>query len=240
MECAATHSGTTQRLALARSADIVARVEATSDAGAAASADDVLAFWFGDAPRDTDDVKRCMRHWFGGSAECDRVIRERFERLIAPAAANGLPGWLATARGRLALIVLLDQFPRNIYRGTAAAFAYDSAAREIARAGIDAAVDRQLAPLERMFFYLPLEHSESLADQERAVSLFAALAEVEAPPYLRVALQGSLDYARQHRDIIARFGRFPHRNAVLGRRNTDSETAFLEQGGPTFGQPATP
>ncbi len=200
----------------------------------------MLAFWFGNAPRDGDDVKRCMRRWFGGLAECDRVIRERFESLIAPAAANDLPGWPATARGRLAMVLLLDQFPRNIYRGTAAAFAYDAAARALAHAGIAAALDRQLAPLERMFFYLPLEHSESLADQELAVALFAALAEVEAPPYLRAALQEALDYARQHRDIIAQFGRFPHRNAALGRRNTGAETAFLEHGGPTFGQPATP
>jgi len=226
-------------LALTRSADIVVGVEPTPNARAGATADDVLAFWFGDAPRSTEDVKRCMQRWFGGRPECDRVIRERFESLIAAAAANDLPGWPATARGRLAAVVLLDQFPRNIYRGTAAAFAYDAAARELTKDGIDAALDHELAPLERMFFYLPLEHSESLADQDLAVALFAALAEVAAPPYLRAALQGSLEYARQHRDIIARFGRFPHRNAVLGRHNTDAEAAFLETGGPTFGQPAS-
>jgi uncharacterized protein (DUF924 family) len=213
-------------------------VDSHAAAEAASGADDVLAFWFGDPPCGADDVKRCMKRWFSGGIEGDRAIRERFEPTIAAAAAQRLDDWMDSARGRLALIVVLDQFPRNIYRGSADAFAYDARAREIAKAGVEAKLDRCLKPLERLFFYLPLEHSESLEDQRSSVALFGRLAELDVADYLRDALVGSVDYARQHHDIIARFGRFPHRNAVLGRDSTAEELDFLERDGPTFGQRA--
>lgn len=198
---------------------------------------DVLAFWFGDSPTNADDVERCMRRWFGGDREADRVILERFSPAVAAAAAHELDDWLASARGRLALIVVLDQFPRSLYRGSGAAFAHDAQARALTRAGLDAQADLGLEPLERMFFYLPLEHSESLDDQTLSVTLFERLGQLDVVPYLRTTLNESIDYARQHRDIIARFGRFPHRNAALERDSTAEEVAFLAHGGPTFGQP---
>jgi uncharacterized protein (DUF924 family) len=199
--------------------------------------DDVLAFWFGDNPTNTDDVERCMRRWFGGDHEADRAIRERFSSAVVAAAAQDLDAWRASARGRLALIIVLDQFPRSLHRGSGAAFAHDALARSLTRAGLDRKDDLGLEPLERMFFYMPLEHSESLDDQTLSVTLFERLGCLDVAPYLRATLAESVDYARQHRDIIARFGRFPHRNAALERHSTAEEIAFLAQGGPTFGQP---
>lgn len=175
----------------------------------------VLEFWFsaGARPR-----------WFVRSDEFDREIRERLGELHARAAAGGLDGWATTRQGALALVLLLDQVPRNVFRGTAGAFASDAKARAVACAAIDAGLDRDMSQEERLFLYLPLEHSEDLADQERCVELMRELD--EAPNWL--------DYAIRHRDIIARFGRFPHRNAVLGRVSTDEEREFLLQPGSSF------
>ena len=150
------------------------------------------------------------------------------------AAADGsLDGWRETALGQLALIVLTDQFPRNMYRDTPAAFAFDALARRWCHEGIEAEADRALRPIERVFFYLPLEHSESLADQDLSLSVFRELA-LEAAPAMRESFDNFASYAVRHHAVIARFGRFPHRNAILGRASTPEEAAFLLTPGSSF------
>jgi uncharacterized protein (DUF924 family) len=149
------------------------------------------------------------------------------------AAAGKLDDWAQHARGRLALILLFDQFPRNMYRDTPRAFACDPLARRLALDGIAAGADRSLRAIERVFFYLPLEHSESVELQERSVTLFTALA-AGVPGADRKTFAGYLDFAVRHRDVIHRFGRFPHRNHILDRDSTPEETAFLKQPGSSF------
>jgi uncharacterized protein (DUF924 family) len=168
-------------------------------------------------------------------AHRDALMAERFGLAAEAAAAGRLDDWAATPSGRLALILLLDQLPRNLYRGTARAFATDAAARALTVEGIEIGHDRALHPLERVFFYLPLEHAESPADQERCVQLFEAL-QREAPPGFEEPFAGFTRFARWHRDIVARFGRFPHRNRLLGRADTTEETRYLQGDAPAFGQ----
>jgi uncharacterized protein (DUF924 family) len=189
--------------------------------------EEILAFWFGAefdpaAPPAADR----QRLWFGKDDATDRLIRERFGVDVERAGAGGLDGWAAEPRGRLALIILLDQFTRNIYRASPRAFASDHKALALSQEGMMHGHDRALAPLQRVFFYLPMEHAEDLAVQERCVAAFEALLG-EAPSGAEKAFEGFLDYARRHRDIIARFGRFPHRNAILGRGSTPEEQEFL-------------
>lgn len=172
--------------------------------------------------------------WFGSGARHDAEIRERFGALHDRASRNELhSNWDATARGRLALIVLLDQFSRHIHRGTARAFAQDPAAQQLTLAGIDVGIDLQLAPVQRSFFYLPLEHAEDRALQARSVQCYERLATAVAEAW-RKDYESFLDYARRHQAVIERFGRFPHRNALLGRPSTPDEAAFLEQPGSSF------
>jgi len=217
---------------------MVPRVDPLFDKPVPQTAEDVLAFWFGRAPESEADVKACMKRWYGGGPELDAEIDARFGPLMAAAANSELTDWATSPRGRLGLIVLLDQFPRSVYRSTAGAFAQDSLALDLTMTGMAARFDSRLDPLERLFFYMPLQHSESLEVQQQSVAAFEALAAAHAELFLRKALLGSADYARQHRDIIAQFGRFPHRNSVLGRRSTPEEARYLEQGGATFGQSA--
>ena len=165
----------------------------------------------------------------------DAELRARFEPLVREAAAGALDAWAVSPRGRLALILLLDQLPRNLFRGEPRAFATDAQALAWTLSGMDAGLDRALPPIERTFFYMPMEHAEDLAVQERGVAAFQALAR-EAPPALRAALEGSAAYAVLHRDLIARFGRFPHRNSVLARAATADEERYLAEGGARFGQ----
>jgi uncharacterized protein (DUF924 family) len=195
--------------------------------------DEVLAFWFGRAADDAGVLASQGARWFARDAEFDAAIRERFAPLREEAVAGRLDAWLATPRGRLALILLVDQFSRNLFRGDARAFEHDPLARRWSLDGIRAGDDRALRAIERVFFYLPLEHSESLADQQRAVQLFANLRD-EAPAALLGNFAGFLDYAQRHHDVIARFGRFPHRNGALGRASTAEEIAFLAQPGSSF------
>jgi uncharacterized protein (DUF924 family) len=176
--------------------------------------DEVLAFWFSDDAR---------AHWFSRSDEFDVQVREQLGPAYARAARGELDGWAADPRGALALVVLLDQVPRNLHRGSPAAFASDEAALRHARAAVDAGQDAGMAEDERVFLYLPFEHSESLADQDRCCALTKALSE----PMWH-------DFAVRHRDIIARFGRFPHRNAALGRVSTPEEREFLTRPGSSF------
>ncbi|MBI1394894.1 MAG: DUF924 family protein [Betaproteobacteria bacterium] len=193
----------------------------------------IREFWFGpDAP---DDVvaDRQAPLWWAKNAETDATIARRFTGCIEQAAAGALDDWTLTPEGRLALILLTDQFPRNVFRGSPRAFAFDEHARRWCREGLDAGIDRQLRAIDRVFFYLPLEHSELLADQERCVTLVESLRD-DAVPSFRKAAEGFLDFAVRHRDIVRRFGRFPHRNDILGRTSSPEETAFLQQPGSSF------
>lgn len=175
---------------------------------------DVLRFWF-------DDLGR--KAWFAPDTAIDTQIRERFLPLISELVAQPVDQALSSADRALATVIALDQFPRNIFRGEARAFATDAAALAIAKEAIARGLDKQLPIERRVFLYLPFEHSEQLADQERCIELTAALGDDE---YTR--------YARLHHDVIARFGRFPHRNAILGRTPTLEELAFLKEPGSSF------
>jgi uncharacterized protein (DUF924 family) len=170
----------------------------------------VLAFWRKAGPK----------RWFTKSAAFDRQIRARFLPTYRAAAAGALSHWERKPAGTLALAIVLDQFPRNMFRRSARAFAADPLARQVGRRAIAKGFDRRVPPGERQFLYLPFEHSESMADQQRCVALFRATGDAE-----------SLKWAELHADIIRRFGRFPHRNAALGRVTTARERAFLDGGG---------
>jgi uncharacterized protein (DUF924 family) len=197
------------------------------------AAKELLDEWFGDARRSGAPAA----WWFASEPSRDERLRARFGPLVAAAAADELVAWNATPRGRLALILLLDQLPRNCFRGSAAAFATDALALTETRHGLRRGDDRALDAWERMFFYMPMQHAEDAAVQEQAVERYAALA-AEAPPATRDAFAGVLEYARLHRDIVRRFGRFPHRNAILGRDSTPAERGWLAAGAPDFGQRA--
>lgn len=194
----------------------------------------VLDFWFGACGPDgaLDRAKQMM--WFSGGHQHDVAIRRQFGKLHRRASHGELEAeWGATPRGRIALIIVLDQFSRHIHRGTPAAFAQDPAAQRLALAGVEQGTDRALIPAQRAFFYLPFEHAEDLALQQRGVRLFQRLA-AEVAPAWRKGYTGFSDYAGHHRDIVERFGRFPHRNKVLGRASTPEETEFLKQPGSSF------
>jgi len=182
-------------------------------------AQSILDFWFGGGDRD--------KRWFEKSGVFDAAVRSRFLALHEEAAAGALAGWKKDAGDCLALIVLLDQFPRNMHRGSPRAFATDALALDAARHALAHGHDRGMQPLERMFVYLPFEHAESLEAQGRCCELMAALAGF--PETADVPR-----YAVAHRDIIARFGRFPHRNAALGRASTPEEIEFLKTPGSGF------
>lgn len=193
----------------------------------------VLGFWFGGSGDDGAVAREQAGLWWSKDRGHDDEIRRRFEEEVSAAARGELDAWAATARGRLALIILLDQFPRNMYRGTSRAFSFDPKALALALDGIERGLDHELRPIERVFFYLPLEHSESLAHQERSVERFRALL-ASVPAEQRSVFEEYMDYAVRHRDIIARFGRFPHRNEVLGRASTAEELVFLAEPGSSF------
>jgi uncharacterized protein (DUF924 family) len=198
------------------------------------SAESVLDYWFGSGPAVADEA--AMKRWFAPDLEMDREIERRFAGTVAAAGRGELDAWRATARGTLALIISLDQFPRNLFRRSEAAFQYDPQALAACIEGIDAGLDRELALLERVFFLMPLQHAESLVVQQRSVAAFDDLVSSAPDKELRRMLAGFADYAHQHHDIIRRFGRFPHRNRVLGRADTEAERAFLAEGGARFGQ----
>ena len=199
----------------------------------AALPESVLDFWFGPPGSNAEVASRQSKLWFGKLPENDRAVVERFAATLAAAAAGELDHWANTPRGRLALVIVLDQFPHHVHRDRPQAFATDPQALAQSLAALAASEDRQLAPIERVFLYLPLEHAESLDLQERSVSLYEELAR-EAASGERALFDGFLDYARKHRDVVARFGRFPHRNAILGRPSTPDEVEFLKQPGSRF------
>jgi uncharacterized protein (DUF924 family) len=193
----------------------------------------VLSFWFGelDAQGFGDEVH--SSRWWSKDPGFDQELRERFGALHAAIARGERDAWLASVPGRLAYIVVLDQFSRNMFRGTGDMFAQDARALRATLEGLDLGVDRPLRHAERQFFYMPLMHSEDLAIQERCVQVFTDWRD-EATGEVRSSLEGTLDYAVRHRDIVQRFGRFPHRNALLGRPSTSEEVEFLKQPGSSF------
>jgi len=181
-------------------------------------ADEVLDFWFG---REAEPGYGEFREaWFRKDEGFDREVRERFGGLYERAAAGDLDGWREEARSCLALVICLDQFPRNMFRGEGRTHATDAKALETARQAVDSALDRELPPLQRMFLYMPFMHSENLEDQRRSVELFERLAEEPGAPDVT-------SYATGHMEIVERFGRFPHRNEILGRETTPEEAEFL-------------
>lgn len=199
----------------------------------AAGSTRVLDFWFGTLDASGRAAPAAAKRWWMKSAAFDREIRETFGAEHVSIVAGEREAWLATPRGRLAYVVVLDQFSRNMFRDTAGAFAHDAQALRAALDGIERGDDGVLAFDERTFLYMPLMHSEDLRHQDRCVRLFTGWRDALAgEPRERV--DGSLDFARRHRDLVARFGRFPHRNAALGRTSTPEETEFLKQPGSGF------
>jgi uncharacterized protein (DUF924 family) len=187
----------------------------------------VHQFWFGQL--DEAGLARADRHrlWFAASPETDATIRDRFGGQVDLALAGDLARWAGRDDGLIALILLLDQFTRNIYRGTPRAFAGDELALELARQAVNSGRYQRLPAIHQVFLYMPLEHSEDLDTQEECVALFAVLAEVTGDPGIREFSR----YAVAHREVIARFGRFPHRNAILGRPSTPEERDYLKAHG---------
>jgi uncharacterized protein (DUF924 family) len=180
------------------------------DTNTETTAHDVVAFWRDAGPK----------AWFEKNEDFDAEIRARFLQVHEAAAAGQLRGWETSAEGALALLILLDQFPRNMFRGSARMFASDPLARAVAAGAIVRGFDSQVEKTMRTFFYLPFEHSEDMADQTRTVAFYKAADDTD-----------NLKWAELHADIIRRFGRFPHRNAMLGRATTAEEQAFLDEGG---------
>lgn len=193
------------------------------------SIDGVLEFWFGRAESAREIAAQKSKQWWEKDAAVDAEIRARFAEMPDAIAAGAHAEWQTTARGTLALIICTDQFPRNLHRNSPNAFAHDALALQFAKQ-CDA---ESLRPIERVFAYLPFEHSEVLAEQERSLKLFRALAD-DAPAGERELFENYFQFAQRHYDIVKRFGRFPHRNAALGRESTPEEVAFLREPGSSF------
>jgi len=190
--------------------------------------------WFGESLHDPSAIPQQMSWWFSADPERDTELEERFGGLIELCAGGSCYQWLDDPEGRLAMILALDQLPRNCFRGTPRAFIHDPYTAALCLAAAHTGQDRALQPIQRVFLYMPLQHFEDLQAQEAGVALYRRLADENAgfPAYR----EGFLPFARQHRDIIGRFGRFPHRNKVLNRENTAEEAEYLAGGAPTFGQ----
>jgi uncharacterized protein (DUF924 family) len=197
----------------------------------------VLAFWFKAHELSAPQIDGRMDIWFGEDPVFDHEIEKEFARDVEDASTGDIDYWAHQPKGRLALIILLDQFRRNIYRGTAEAFAKDKAALKLCVEGAMQKKDRDLTPIQRVFFYMPLQHSESRKVQAKSVEIFQRLANAVSPTY-RETFETVAQFAELHHDIIQQFGRFPHRNKALNRKNTPEEEEYLAGDSPTFGQPA--
>lgn len=199
---------------------------------------DVLAFWFGACPPTDAAAQQVQSQWFTKSEVFDTQIRERFGATLEAARAGGLDAWASEPLGWLALLIVLDQFTRNVYRGRPESFSGDAAALRWAEHGQAQGWDRSLPLMARAFAYLPLEHAEDMARQDRSVKVFQALLNdaesAGAQASMLETIRSYLDYAERHRDVIRRFGRFPHRNAILGRSSTPAEQEYLAQPGSGF------
>lgn len=197
--------------------------------------DEIVHFWFGMDADPMTGIEVHMARWYGSHPDFDLSIQERFGNCLEQAGNNQLKGWMNTARGALALVLLLDQFPRNIFRGRKEAFAYDAQALANAHIAIKQSFHEHVHPLMAHFLILPFEHSENLADQDLGLALCQSLVERVSSDQ-RSIFENFVDYARMHRELIVRFGRFPHRNEVLARTFTQDERDYLEAGGARFGQ----
>jgi uncharacterized protein (DUF924 family) len=200
----------------------------------------ILEFWFGNRPYTRETIARHARLWFGDPKapelrpQTDEALRLRFGELATAAAQGQFDVWESSPRRRLALILLLDQFPRGIHRGTSKAYAQDHRALALAVSGTQLGADAALDPVERIFFYMPMQHAESRELQEESVSAFRRLA-AEGPPEFARLFALAAQHADQHREVVERFGRFPHRNRLLGRVSTAEEREWLAAGGASFG-----
>jgi uncharacterized protein (DUF924 family) len=192
-------------------------------------AERVLNFWIGPLDAAGEPAPGQSKRWYSKDPEFDARIRAEFGADLERAARGELDDWKSTPRGRLALVILLDQFSRNLHRGTAAAFANDARALALSREGISRGEDRTLAAVERQFLYMPLMHAEDREAQDLCVEVFR-----RASAELGGKLDGVIPYAERHREIVARFGRFPHRNEMLGRSSTAEEIEFLKEPGSSF------
>ena len=210
----------------------------------------VREFWFGksltgSAPGHGEMASRALALnrraslWFESNPQLmgqqDELIRTGFQGLVERAGRGELAGWADSPRRRLSLIILLDQFPRHIYRGTPQAFVYDPEALALTLSGMQLAADGALNIIERLFFYMPLQHAESTEVQDESVSAYRRLV-AESPAELRSTFESALEFAEEHRALIHQFGRFPHRNHLLGRDTTAEEEAYLKKSGAHFGQ----
>lgn len=199
------------------------------------SIDTIVAFWLADSLDSPDTAFARRDWWYDGGTTVDDEIRSRFGPLVSRACNGTLADWQATPNGALALILLLDQFTRNIHRGTPDAYLGDAAAFEIVNEAIDRNLDRNLHPVARIWLYHPFHHAEQIDAQDRGLALLNTVLR-SAPDPWHPYIQRSIKGWTRHRDIVARFGRFPHRNRVLGRQSTDEEHAFLAADGESFGQ----
>ena len=197
--------------------------------------DEILSFWFKEQELSAPQIDRRMDTWFGEDPLFDHEIEKEFSTDIEQACAGELNHWADEPRGRLALIILIDQFRRNIYRNTAKAFSMDKLALKLCVEGAMEKKDKGLTPIQKVFFYMPLQHAESAKVQAKSVELFERLAESVSPTYQETFLTIA-QFAELHKDIIDQFGRFPHRNKLLGRENTSEEDEYLAGDSPDFGQ----
>jgi uncharacterized protein (DUF924 family) len=201
----------------------------------ARSAQEILSYWFGPEPLATHNLPGRLQLWFGNDDppylvfERDQALQQRFGAQIEAAAQGDLDHWSSSPHRLLALILLLDTFPRHVYRGRALAYSRDHKALALVLEGMHTGADAALSVIERLFFYMPLQHAESAAVQEESLSACQRLV-VDAPPAHRGLFEDCLEFARQHQQIVQRFGRFPHRNAVLSRRSSAEELAYLSAG----------
>ena len=195
----------------------------------------ILSFWFREQELSAPQIDRRMDTWFGEDPVFDQEIEQQFGDDVEKACQGQLDHWAAEPRGRLALIILIDQFRRNIHRNTAKAFSMDKLALKLCVEGAMEKKDKGLTPIQKVFFYMPLQHAESARVQAKSAELFARLAESVSPTYQETFLTIA-QFAELHKDIIDRFGRFPHRNKLLGRDNTPEEDEYLAGDAPDFGQ----
>ena len=195
----------------------------------------IVAFWLGSSLDSPTAAYSRREWWYRGGAAVDEEIRAQFGTMVPRACAGDLTAWQDTSDGALALILLLDQFTRNLYRNTPEAYAGDALAFEIVNRAINSGVDQDLHLVGRIWLYHPFHHAEQIENQDRGLELLNAVLQ-GAPPDWHPHIQRSIKGWTRHRNIVARFGRFPHRNEVLGRRSTDEERAFLAENGETFGQ----
>jgi len=198
------------------------------------SRSELISHWFAETLDEPATIKGRMGWWFSADEERDQIMADRFSGLVEECVAGRFYHWLGDPEGRLAMIIALDQLPRNLFRGSPRAFSNDSYTAALSLAAAHTGQDMALKPIQRAFLYMPLQHFEDLQAQEAGVHLYERLAEEN--PEWPVFAEGFTAFARQHRDIIARFGRFPHRNKILNRDSTAEEAEYLAGDAPTFGQ----